>query len=82
LKGDNKYAAYVKQIGLLFKNIQMVDPTAVMHASVKSEMAKPLGPKSEISNNMTIFLGYAPIGGNPRRMSIKRKADMEKTNPT
>jgi hypothetical protein len=28
LKGDNKYAAYVKQIGLLFKNIQLVDPTA------------------------------------------------------
>ncbi len=39
LKGDNKYAAYVKQIGLLFKNIQLVDPTAIMHASIESETA-------------------------------------------
>jgi hypothetical protein len=37
---------------------------AIMHASVKSEMAKPLGSKSEMSNNMTIIFGYAPIGGN------------------
>jgi hypothetical protein len=78
LKGDNKYAAYVKQIGLLFENIQLVDPMAIMHESIKSETAKVLGSKSEMSNNMTIFLGYAPVGGNssvfkPRKNSNKKK---------
>jgi hypothetical protein len=87
LKGDNKYAAYVKQIGLLFGNIQLVDPTAIMLTSIKLETAKPLGSKSEMSNNMTIFLGYAPVGGNsdvfkPRKNSNQRKAKMEKTNQT
>ncbi len=28
LKGDDKYATYIKQIGLLFENIQLVDPMA------------------------------------------------------
>jgi hypothetical protein len=78
LKGDNKYASYVKQIGLLFENIQLVDPTAIMHASIESETAQPLGSKLEMSNNMTIFLGYAPVGGNsnvfkPRKNSNKKK---------
>ena len=87
LKGDDKYAAYVKQIVLLFENIQLVDPTAIVHASIESETAKPLGSKSEMSNNMTIFLGYAPVGGNsdvfkPRKNSNQRKAKMEKTNQT
>ncbi len=86
LKGDNKYAAYVKQISLLFKNIQLVDPTAIMHASVESETAKPLGSKSEMSNNMTIFLGYAPIGGNssvfkPKKNVNKKKGQQGKDNP-
>ena len=87
LKGDDKYAAYVKQIGLMFENIQLVNPTAIMHTSVKSETAKLLGSKSEMSNNMTIFLGYAPVGGNsivfkPRKNNNKRDADVKKTNPT
>jgi hypothetical protein len=64
LKGDNKYATYVKQIGLLFKNIQLVDPTAIMHTSIELETARLLGSKSEMSDNMTVFLGFIPVGGN------------------
>ncbi len=86
LKGDDKYAAYVKQIGLLFENIQLVDPMAIMHASIKSETAKPLGSKSEMSNNMTIFPGYAPVGSNsnvfkPRKNSNKKKGRHGKDEP-
>jgi hypothetical protein len=86
LKGDNKYAAYVKQIGLQFENIQLVDPTAIMHASIESEIAKPLGSKSEMSNNMTTFLGYAPVGGNsnifkPKKNSNKKKGRHGKDEP-
>jgi hypothetical protein len=86
LKGDDKYATYVKQIGLLFENIQLVDPTAIMHASIKSETAKPLGSKSKMSNSMTIFLGYAPVGGNsnvfkPRKNSNKKKGRHGKDKP-
>ncbi len=78
LKGDNKYATYVKQIGLLFENIQLVNPTAIMHASVKSETAKPLGSKSEMSNNVTFFLGYAPVGGNSSIFKPKKKVNKKK----
>ncbi len=86
LKGDDKYAAYIKQIGLLFENIQLVDPTAIMHAFTESETAKPLGSKSEMSNNMTIFLGYAPVGDNskvlkPRKKSNKKKGRHGKDKP-
>jgi hypothetical protein len=86
LKGDNKYATYVKQIGLLFKNIQLVDPTAIMHASFKLVTAKPLGSKSEMSDNMTIFLGYAPVGGNssvfkPKKNVNKKKGQHGKDKP-
>jgi hypothetical protein len=78
LKREDKHAAYVKQIGLLFKNIQLVDPTAIMHASVELATAKPLGAKSEISDNMTIFLSYAPVGGisnvfKPKKNNNKKK---------
>jgi hypothetical protein len=86
LKGDNKYATYVKQKGLLFKNIQLVDPTAIMHASIESETTKLLGSKSEMSDNMTIFLGYAPFGGNssifkPKKNINKKKGRHGKDEP-
>ncbi len=86
LKGNNKYAAYIKQIGLLFENIQLVDPTAIMHASVESDTAKPLGSKSEMNNNMTIFLGHAPVGGNsnvykPKKNNNKKKGQCGNNEP-
>jgi hypothetical protein len=61
-------------------------PMAIMHASVESETAKPLGSKSEMSNNMTIFLGYAPVGGNssifkPKETVNKKKGRHEKDKP-
>jgi hypothetical protein len=45
LKGEDKYGAYVKQIGNLLENIQLVDPSAIMHAADKRGGAKPLGSK-------------------------------------
>ncbi len=48
LRGNNKYAVYVRQIGLLSENI-LVDPTAIMHASVELDNTKPLGSKSEMN---------------------------------
>jgi hypothetical protein len=86
LKGDNKYTTYVKQVGLLFKNIQLVDPTTIMHASVESETAKPLGSKSEMNNNMTIFLGYTPVRGNsnvfkPRKNNSKKEGRRGNNEP-
>jgi hypothetical protein len=64
LKEEDKYGAYVKQIGNLLDNIQLVDPTAIMHAAVKTDASKPIGKKEEMSANMTIFLTYAPVGKN------------------
>ena len=86
LKGEDKHAAYVKQIGLLFENIQLVDPTAIMHVSVELATAKPLGAKSEMSDNMMIFLGYAPVGGNsnvfkPKKNNNKNKGRHGKDEP-
>ena len=78
LKREDKHAAYVKQIGLLFENIQLVDPTAIMHASVELATAKPLGAKSEISDNMTIFLSYAPVGGNSNVFKPKKNNNKKK----
>ena len=37
LKGEDKHDVYVKQIRNLLENIQLVDPTAIMHAAVDSE---------------------------------------------
>ncbi len=62
LKGEDKYSAYVKHIGSLFENIQLVDPLAIMHAVDENRGDKPLGSKSEMSTNMTVFLAYAPVG--------------------
>jgi len=67
LKGENKYITYVKHIGNLLENIQLVDPLAIMHAVDESEGAKPLGYKSEMSTNMTVFLAYVPVGRNAKR---------------
>ena len=78
LKREDKHAAYVKQIGLLFENIQLVDPTAIMHASVESATTKPLGAKSEMSDNMTIFLGYAPVGRNSNVFKPKKNNNKKK----
>ncbi len=78
LKGKDKYAACVKQIGLLFENIQLVNPTAIVHVSVESETAKPMGSKSEMSNNMTIYLGYAPDGDNSNIFKPKKNINKKK----
>jgi hypothetical protein len=45
LKGEDKYGTYVKQIGNLFNNIQLVDPTAIMNAAVETDALKPIGKK-------------------------------------
>jgi hypothetical protein len=45
LKGEDKYGAYVKQIGSLLKNIQLVDPSPILHAAVKLDATKPIGKK-------------------------------------
>jgi hypothetical protein len=66
LKGDDKYGAYVSNIGNLVANIQLVDPLAIMHAVDESGGAKPLGSKTEMSNNMTVFLAYAPVERNTK----------------
>jgi hypothetical protein len=65
----------------------MVNPTAIMHTSGKSDTAKLLGSKSEMKDNMTLFLGYAPNGGisnvfKPKKKNIKRKVDKAKTSQT
>jgi hypothetical protein len=64
LKGEDKYDAYVKQIGTFLENIQFVDPCTIMHAADKMGGAKPLGSKTKMSTNMTVFLAYAPVGSN------------------
>jgi hypothetical protein len=73
LKGENKYGAYIKQIGSLLENIQLVDPSAILHAAVESDATKPIGKKEELSNNMTIFLAYAPVGKNQNAFKPKRE---------
>jgi hypothetical protein len=57
-----------------------------MHASVEWETARPLGSKSEMSDNMTMFLGYAPAGGNssifkPKKNVNKKKGRHQKDKP-
>jgi hypothetical protein len=86
LKGEDKYGAYIKQIGSLLENIQLVDPSAILHATVKSDATKPIGKKEELSNNMTIFLAYAPVGKNhnafkPKKNNNKKKGRHGKDEP-
>ena len=45
LKGEDKYSAYVKHIGTLFENIQLVDPLAIMHVVNESGAQSLLAPK-------------------------------------
>jgi hypothetical protein len=78
LKGDDKYSAYVKHIENLLKNIQLVDPLAIMHAVDESGGAKPLGSKSEMSTNMTVFLAYVPVGRNAKAFQPKKNNDRRK----
>ncbi len=86
LKGEDKYGAYVKQVGSLLKNIQLVDPSAILHAVVESDAMKPIGKKEELSNNTTIFLVYAPVGKNqnafkPKKNNNKKKGRRGKDEP-
>jgi hypothetical protein len=86
LKGEDKYGAYVKQIGNLLENIQLVDPLAIMHATDKTGGAKPLRSKTKMSTDMTIFLAYAPVGSNasafkPKRNNNKKQGHKGKGKP-
>jgi hypothetical protein len=78
LKGDDKYSAYVKHISTLFKNIQLVDPLEIMHGVDESGGAKPLGSKTEMSANMTVFLAYALVGCNAKAFQPKRNTNKKK----
>ncbi len=78
LKGENKYGAYVKQIGSLLENIQLVDPSAILHAAVETDSTKPIGKKEELSNNMTIFLVYPPVGKNQNAFKQKKNNNKKK----
>jgi len=78
LKGKDKYSAYVKHIGNLLENIQLVDPLAIMHAVDESGGTKPLGSKSEMSTNMTVFLSYASVGRNAKAFQPKKYNDRRK----
>jgi hypothetical protein len=86
LKGEDKYGTYVKQIGNLLDNTQLVDPTTIMHAAVETDALKPIGKKEEMSANMTIFLAYAPVGKNqnafkPKKNNNKKKGRQGKDEP-
>ncbi len=83
MKGKDKYATYVRQIGLLFKNIQLVNPMAITQVSVESDTTKPLWSKSEMNDNMTIFLGCALVGSNSNVFKPKKNnnVDKAKTSP-
>jgi hypothetical protein len=86
LKGEDKYGAYVKQIGSLLKKFQLVDPSAILHATVETEATKPIEKKDKLSNNMTIFLAYALVGKNqnafkPKKNNNKKKGRRGKDEP-
>jgi hypothetical protein len=71
LKGEDKHGVYFKQIENLIKNIQLVNPTAIMHAAVEPENSKPLDSKAEMNTYMTIFLAYTPVGNNANAFKQK-----------
>jgi hypothetical protein len=79
LKSEDKYSAYVKHVGSVFENIQLVDPLAIMHAVDENRGDKPLGSKSEMSTNMTVFLAYAPVGRNAIAFQPKKNNDKKKS---
>ncbi len=64
LKGEDKYGIYVKQIMNLLENIQLVNHCTIMHAADETGGAKPLGSKTKMITNMTVFLAYALVGSN------------------
>ncbi len=77
---------YVKQIGNLLDNIQLVDPTAIMHAAVETDNSKPINKKEEMNANMTIFLAYAPVDKDrnafkPKKNNNKKKGQRGKDEP-
>ncbi len=78
LKGEDKHGVYVKQIGNLLKNIQLVDPTAIMHATVEWESSKPLGSKAETNTNMTTLLAYTLVGNNANAFKPKKNNNKTK----
>jgi hypothetical protein len=55
-----------------------VDPSAILHATVESDATKPIGKKEELSNNMTIFLAYAPVGKNQNAFKPKKNKNEKK----
>ncbi len=65
-------------IGNLLANIQLVDPLAIMHVVNESGGAKPLGSKTEMSTNMTVFLVYAPVGRNTKAFQSKKNNNRNK----
>jgi hypothetical protein len=76
LKGEDKYGACMKQVGNLLDNIRLVDPCAILHATDETGGAKPLGSKTKIStNNMTIFLVYAPVWSNANGFKPKKNTN-------
>ncbi len=63
-----------------------MDPSAILHAAVESDATKPIGKKEELSNNMTIFLAYAPVEKNqnafkPKKNNNKKKGRRGKDKP-
>jgi hypothetical protein len=85
LKGEDKYGDYMKQIGNLLKNIQLVNPCAIMW-QMRRGVAKPLGSKTKMSTNRTEFLAYAPVGSNvnafkPKKNNTKKQGRKGKDEP-
>jgi hypothetical protein len=78
LKGEDRYGMYIKQIGNLLENIQLVDPTAIMHAAVKTDNLKPIGKKEEMSTNMIIFHAYALVGKDRNAFMPKKNDKIKK----
>ncbi len=75
LKGEDKYGACVKQIGNLLENIQLVDPCTIMHAAEGTVGAKPIGSKTNMSNNMAIFLAHALVESNANAFKPKKNTN-------
>jgi hypothetical protein len=50
----------------------IVDPLAIVHSTNTCKSAKPLSFKADLSSNMTILLGYTPVGWKPNVFKPKR----------
>jgi hypothetical protein len=73
LKAEEKCGACVKQIGNLLENIRLVNPCKIMHAADETGGATPIGSKTQMINNVIIFLAYAPVGSNANAFRMKKK---------